>query len=96
MPAAIPSKPAPLDPFVDEFLRWMADQPDGFTRPTDNPSLGASFDWPEPFVDVVFTCSRVRRLIEPATVPAGRGRVRWTLSQRGRVWLQRACVPRSA
>ena len=86
---AAPVKIAPLDPFVVDFLRWLDAQPNGFASSADGANLAAALAWPEAFVEVVFTSTRVRRLIQPVKPGGSHSRTRWTLSASGRAWLQR-------
>lgn len=82
---ASPPCPAPLDPFIVDFLDWLRRRPAGYVPALDAQSVAVDLDWPLPFVEVVFTSAKMRRLLE-VDQPYGRGRVHWSISPAGEAW----------
>jgi hypothetical protein len=80
--------PSPLDPFLREFLAWIAAL-DGGLNPTQGiRSAAEEFDWQPAFVEVLFTAARSRGLVQPVVGKGTRGRAAWQLSARGAAMIE--------
>lgn len=88
-PAAARSHPpgSPLDPFLNDFLRVIDDLAGGYAPTAHQRAVTSTLDWPNEFADAIFTSARARGMVETVRGPGTRGRSRWRLSARGRVWL---------
>jgi hypothetical protein len=77
---------APLDPYVTELVRWIAER----DKPVNPNSLAkqaaAAFDWPPPFAEAVLIATRARRLLTLLQATSRGESV--GLSRRGRQWLE--------
>jgi hypothetical protein len=88
---------SPLDTFLARFLECLAARPDGFGPIVDGPTVAQQLEVLPAFVDALFVSARTRGLIEPFRAKSARGRYRWQVSNRGRVWLTgRAAAPATA
>jgi hypothetical protein len=66
---------------------------EGYIPTTHGRKIAVALEWPSAFAEAIFTSARARGLVEPFPVRGQRGRSRWRLSARGRVWM---AVPRRA
>jgi hypothetical protein len=83
-----PYVPSPLDPFLREFLGWIASNDGGLNPPQGLTAIAEEFDWQPSFVEVLFTAARSRGLLQPVQTRGSRGKVTWHLSGRGGQWLE--------
>src|SRR5688572_28788960 len=79
--------PSPLDAYLAPFLNSLTAMPDGFSPTVDSASVAQQVEVLPDFVDALFVSARTRGLIEPFRAKNARGRFRWQVSHRGRVWL---------
>ncbi|MDP9355870.1 MAG: hypothetical protein M3R02_11445 [Chloroflexota bacterium] len=86
---ATPQPASPLDPFLIQFLRHVADLDTGYSPASHARAIAESAGLLPPFVDALFTSARARGLLEPFRSPRARGRTRWRLTSRGRALLTR-------
>jgi hypothetical protein len=77
---------SPLDPYLEPLLRWIAKHDSGFNPSRSVKDAATRFDWPAPFVEVLFTAARVRGLLEPFYLAGNRGKISWRISNRGASW----------
>ena len=81
--------PAPLDPYVTAFLRWVETREN---RPNPNrlaKQAASDLGWPLPFAEAIVTATRARRLLTLVAANA-RGGFRIGLTRRGHAWLERS------
>jgi hypothetical protein len=80
--------PAPLDPYVLVFLRWLEsrDRPPNVTTLARHAAAG--LDWPLPFAEAIVVAARTRRLLTVVETNA-RGGYFIGLSNRANDWLER-------
>lgn len=81
------SPPSPLDPFLRPFLREVEGMADGYAPISGGTNVALALDWPSAFCEAIFASARGRGMIEPFRARGARGRPRWRVSTRGRLWL---------
>ena len=77
---------APLDPYVTELVRWIAERDKPVNPNTLAKQAAAAFNWPPPFAEAVLIATRARRLLTLVQTTSRGESV--GLSRRGRLWLE--------
>ena len=84
---------SPLDPFLIQFLRAVQALPREYVPASDRRAIAHTLDWPLDFVDAILVSAQARGLLERVLTGQGRRRVMWTVSTRGRIWLDLVSAP---
>ena len=83
---------SPLDPFLRQFLQFVAALPNGYLPASDRRALTALHGWQVEFADALLTSAQARGMIERKPIGRGRKRSNWRVTTRGRIWLEMADV----
>jgi hypothetical protein len=77
---------SPLDPFVEQVLRWIAESPEGVPAVGLSAAVARELDWPPPFADAILASVKARRILRVQR--GGTRSLRLGLSRRGEAWLE--------
>jgi hypothetical protein len=83
--AGAPTPRSPLDPYVEQVVRWVGQTPSGVSSIGIGAAIAAAMDWPPPFAEAILASVRARKLLRVHR--AGTRSVRLGLSRRGEAWL---------
>ena len=77
---------SPLDPFVEQVARWIAESPDGVPAVGLSGAIAREMEWPPPFADAILASVKARRILRVQRDSARS--LRLGLSRRGETWLE--------